>query len=56
MNHMTPTGTKGLDLYTWVDGAWRFVNSGRPTGKVNQATIIANMEPVERIYAIFTSL
>jgi len=44
MNHMTPTGTKGLDLYTWVDGAWRFVNSGRPTGKVNQATIIANME------------
>lgn len=56
MNHMTPTGTKGLDLYTWVDGAWRFVNSGRPTGKVNQATIIANMEPVEREYMLYLPL
>ena len=53
---MTPTGTKGLDLYTWVDGAWRFVNSGRPTGKVNQATIIANMEPVEREYMLYLPL
>ncbi len=39
-----------------VDGAWRFVNSGRPTGKVNQATIIANMEPVEREYMLYLPL
>lgn len=56
MNHMTPTGTKGLDLYTWVNGAWRFVNSGRPTGKVNQATIIANMESVKRKYMLYLPL
>ena len=53
---MTPTGTKGLDLYAWIDGEWRFVNSGRPTGKVNQATIIANMEPIEREYILYLPL
>ena len=56
MNHMTATGIKGLDLYTWTDGAWRFVNSGRPSGKVNQATIISNMEPLEREYMLYLPL
>ena len=46
MNHMTDTGAKGLDLYCLQkNGEWRFVNSGRPGGKTNQATIIANMRP-----------
>ena len=56
MNHMTPTGIRGLDLYAWVDGGWRFVNSGRPTGKVSEATIIANMEPKEREYMLYLPL
>lgn len=56
MNHMCPTGIKGLDLYAWVDGGWRFVNSGRPSGKVNQATIIANMQPEEREYMLYLPL
>jgi len=56
MNHMTPTGTKGLDLYAWVDGTWKFVNCGRPTGKVNEATIIAHMKPVEREYMLYLPL
>lgn len=56
MNHMTPTGTKGLDLYAWVDGTWRFVNSGRPTGKVTQATIISHMQPIEREYMLYLPL
>ena len=32
MNHMTDTGTRGLDLYTQdpVDGHWRFARSARP--------------------------
>ena len=31
MNHQTPTGTRGLDLYTLMpDGTWTFVNSARP--------------------------
>lgn len=56
MNHMTPTGTKGLDLYAWTDGEWRFVNSARPSGKVNQTTIISRMLPEEREYMLYLPL
>ena len=56
MNHMTPTGIKGLDLYCLQDGKWVFVNSGRPSGKVNEATIISYMKPVEREYMLYLPL
>lgn len=56
MNHMTPTGIKGLDLYCWENGKWRFVNSGRPSGKVNQFTIVSNMIPKEREYLLYLPL
>lgn len=56
MNHMTDTGVKGLDLYTLVDGKWRFVNSGRPSGKMNQAVIIGHMEMQEREYMLYLPL
>lgn len=50
MNHMTPTGIKGLDLYCLQDGKWIFAGSGRPQGKVSKATIVSNMLPEEREY------
>lgn len=56
MNHMSPTGVKGLDLYALVEGEWRFVNSGRPQGKNNTATIISYMQPIEREYMLYLSL
>lgn len=57
MNHMTDVGVKGLDLYCLQkDGKWRFVNSGRPTGKTTQATIIAHMQPEEREYMLYLPL
>ncbi|MEA5128058.1 MAG: SGNH/GDSL hydrolase family protein [Proteiniphilum sp.] len=56
MNHMTPTGIKGLDLYALVDDTWRFVNSGRPQGKTNEAIIITNMEAMEREYMLYLPL
>jgi lysophospholipase L1-like esterase len=56
MNHMTATGIKGLDLYALIDGEWRFVNSGRPQGKHNRATIIADMTPEMREYMLYLSL
>lgn len=56
MNHMTPTGIKGLDLYCYQDGKWVSVNSARPSGKVNQTTIIKDMVPQEREYMLYLPL
>lgn len=56
MNHMTPTGIKGIDLYCMQDGKWVFAGSGRPQGKVNEATIVKNMLPQEREYLLYLSL
>lgn len=56
MNHMTPTGIKGLDLYCLQDGKWIFAGSGRPQGKINKATIVKNMLPQEREYLLYLSL
>lgn len=57
MNHMTDTGIKGLDLYCWEGNRqWIFVNSARPTGAANEATIIANMQPEEREFILYLPL
>ena len=55
MNHMTDTGTKGLDLYALTeDDGWRFVGSARPSGKASQAEIVCGAE--EREYMLYLSL
>ena len=59
MNHMTDTGTRGLDLYTQdpVDGHWRFARSARPQkDTLNDLTVISGMEPVMREYIVYLSL
>lgn len=56
MNHMTATGTKGLDLYCFEGGKWVFVNSARPSGKKNEAVIISNMRSADREYMLYLSL
>ncbi|MBQ6287408.1 MAG: SGNH/GDSL hydrolase family protein [Bacteroidales bacterium] len=59
MNHMTDTGTRGLDLYSQdpVDGHWRFVKSARPArDTLNDLKVIGNMEPVMREYIVYLSL
>jgi len=56
MNHMAATGIKGLDLYAWTKNHWQFVNTGRPTAKTNEQTIIANMTSEEREYLLFLPL
>ena len=56
MTHMTDTGTKGLDLYTLVDGEWRHVCSARPTGRHNTTAVIRHMDSVEREYMLYLPL
>lgn len=56
MNHMTDTGTKGMDLYTIHDGGWRHVCSARPTGRHNTTAVIRHMDPVEREYMLYLPL
>ena len=58
MNHMTDVGIKGLDLYCWEKDLkrWRFVNSARPSGKVNEVTIVTNMEPKDREFMLYLPL
>jgi hypothetical protein len=58
MNHMTPTGIKGFDLYCLQNDKWEFVNSARPNSnnKNNSATIISNMTGDEKEFLIYFPL
>lgn len=59
MNHQTPTGSRGLDLYTLQpDGSWTFVNSARPNvnSHHSEACVIANMDPEMREYLLYLPL
>lgn len=57
MNHMAPTGTKGLDLYCLKEGKWKFINSGRPgSEKDNEATLISDMKGEELEYMLYLPL
>ena len=56
-DHMTDTGTRGLDLYALVDGEWCPVAPARPRSKeVNEWTIVKNMVSQEREYMLYLSL
>ncbi len=54
-NHMTPTATKGLDLYCLVDGKWKFVKPARPSTKNKKSStiIIENLDPREREFMLY---
>ena len=56
MNHMTPTGICGLDLYCLDGDRWRFAGSGRPSGKQTTATLVSQMSPEMREYLLFLPL
>lgn len=58
MNHMSPTGSRGLDLYVHTDGGWRFVRSARPELKASETTrkVLSEMEPEMREYMLYLSL
>ena len=58
MNHMSPTGDRGVDLYILNDkGQWQFARSGRP-GKeaTTDALVIEHMAPKMREFMVYLSL
>jgi hypothetical protein len=52
MDHMAFTGIKGIDLYGYVDGHWKYVNTGRVKGKVNEFTMLKSDAGVAREYLL----
>lgn len=56
MNHMAETGIKGVDLYCKVNGVWTYVNTGRPTAKENEASLISGLSIGEREYKLYLPL
>ena len=56
MNHMAFTGIKGIDLYCKTDGQWRYVNTGRPTAKENEALLVSNMSAQMSEYKMYLPL
>jgi hypothetical protein len=42
MDHMPFTGIKGVDLYSFVDGKWKYINTGRVKGKSNEFMMVKN--------------
>lgn len=59
MNHMTPTGIRGLDLYVLTpEGEWTTVSSARPSlgSKTSTSTIVNDMAPEMREYMLYLSL
>jgi lysophospholipase L1-like esterase len=56
MNHMAFTGIKGMDLYALNGSSWEFVNTARPSGKINEAVITSNMDGAMREFMLFLPL
>jgi hypothetical protein len=56
MNHFTPTGIKGLDLYCLTNGKWQFVNSARPEKKSTATIIIDHMAEQDMEYMLYLPL
>ena len=58
MNHMTATGSRGVDLYVLNNGEWRFIAAGRPNTKaaVTEREIMSHMPVQMREYMLYLSL
>lgn len=56
MNHMAETGIKGVDLYCKINGVWTYVNTGRPTAKENEASLISGLSIGEREFKLYLPL
>jgi hypothetical protein len=49
---MPATGIKGVDLYAYVGNTWKYVNTARVNGKMNEFTLVKTSEAVYREYLL----
>lgn len=56
MNHMAETGIKGVDLYMRINGEWKYVNTGKPTGKNNEASLVSTLSKENREFKVWLPL
>ncbi|MDR0714528.1 MAG: SGNH/GDSL hydrolase family protein [Bacteroidales bacterium] len=56
MNHMAPTGIKGLDLYSLDKGKWHYAGTARPTGKTSVGIVVQNLSGDMRDYIAYFPL
>lgn len=57
MNHMTPTGIRGLDLYALCEDGWRFAGTARPSrDRHSDVKIISGMNGEMREYMLYLPL
>ena len=56
MNHMAPTGIKGLDLYCLENGVWTYMITARPTAKKSETVLISDMDGKERELMLYLPL
>jgi len=52
MDHMASTGVKGIDLYAMVNEHWKYLNTGRVKGKINEFTLVQTDKEVYREYLL----
>lgn len=52
MDHMAFTGIKGVDLYSFVDGKWKYINTGRVKGRSNEFTLVRGAGESYREYLL----
>lgn len=52
MDHMPFTGIKGIDLYSIVDGRWKYISTGRVKGKSNEFMMVNNAGEGYREYLL----
>jgi hypothetical protein len=56
MDHMAGTGVSGVDLYTMMDGEWRYISTGRIRGTRNECTLVQTDKNEYREYLLNLSL
>jgi len=52
MDHMPFTGIKGVDLYSHVDGNWKYINTGRVQGRSNEFILVSGAGDSYREYLL----